>query len=381
MLSESLFKIGPYDVCIWNLIFFAAIFLGAAILRRIVHRFLKRQLTQANVKVEGKLNTYIKLTSQSIYFIALYIAVWSFNINNDKVSFRQFLDHKIIDLEKFNLSFYHIIVLTVVFFAAKITVNLVKLYINLKFRNSKDFNAGTEYVYVQIAKYIIYLFAILLSLQVLEIELTIFLTGSAALLVGIGFGLQDLFKDMISGIVLLVEGNVKVGDVIEIKDAMANSSSGMVAKIIQINVRTTKIQTREGNVLIIPNTRLTQDSIENWSHGSELTRFLIPVTVAYGTNVELVMRLLKQAALSHPKVKKNQPVMVRMNDFGDNGLKLELVFWADQSWDINNYKSEIRIEIDRLFREYKIEIPYPQRDLHILERKNPFDNKMQFPGE
>ncbi len=363
MLTITLFKIGPYNVCIWNLIIFMIIFLSAAILRKIIHRALKRSLTNANVKVEGKVSTYLKLTSQSIYFIAAYIAVWSFNINNVNVSFRDFLDFKIIDFKRFNLSFYHIIVITAVFFGAKVSLNFVRLYVNRKFKNSKDFNTGTEYVYVQIAKYIIYIFAILISMQVLEIELTIFLTGSAALLVGIGLGLQDVFKDMFSGVVLLVEGNLKVGDVIEVSSSKGEAS--IVAKILRINVRTTQIQTRDGNVLIIPNAKLTQEFIENWSHGSELTRFSIPVTVAYGSDTELVSKLLKQAALSHPKVKKSQPIFVRLSDFGDNGLQMELLFWADQSWDVNNYKSEIRLEIDRLFREYQIVIPYPQRDVRM----------------
>ena len=81
--------------------------------------------------------------------------------------------------------------------------------------------------------------------------------------------------------------------------------------------------------------------------------------------------------MAHPKVKKSHPVIVRLANFGDNGLELELIFWADQSWDINNYKSEIRLEIDRLFREYNVSIPFPQRDLHIRTKdqseKNPFD--------
>jgi small-conductance mechanosensitive channel len=92
--------------------------------------------------------------------------------------------------------------------------------------------------------------------------------------------------------------------------------------------------------------------------------------VAYGTDLNLIERLLKQAALAHPKVKKNHPVIVRLSDFGDSGLELELIFWADQSWDINNYKSEIRFEIDRLFRTYGIEIPYPQRVLHQAVQRN-----------
>ena len=108
-------------------------------------------------------------------------------------------------------------------------------------------------------KYVIYVFAILFSFQVLNVNLTIFLTGSAALLVGIGLGLQDVFKDMFSGIVLLVEGNIRVGDIVEIDGG--GKSAVMVAKILKINVRTTQIETREGNVLIIPNTKLTQEFV------------------------------------------------------------------------------------------------------------------------
>ena len=79
--------------------------------------------------------------------------------------------------------------------------------------------------------------------------------------------------------------------------------------------------------------------------------------------------MLTQAAMSHPKVKKSQPVIVRLANFGENGMEMELLFWADQSWDISNYKSEIRMEIDRLFREYKIVIPFQQRDIHIINKE------------
>ena len=252
------------------------------------------------------------------------------------------------------------------FFGARILVNLSKLYIGRKFKRNTNYDAASEYVYIQIAKYVIYVFSILFCFQLLNIDLVIILTSSVGLLVGIGLGLQDVFKDMIAGLVLLFEGNLRVGDIVEIYGstrANQKSTNTIVAKILKINVRTTQIQSREGNVLIIPNTRLTQDQIENWSHGSELTRFTINVVVDFGADTELIKRLLTQAAMAHPKVKKNNPVMVRLANFGENGLELELIFWADQSWDINNYKSEIRFEIDRLFREYNVNIPYPHRTI------------------
>ena len=364
MLSETLFNLGPYKVCLWNLFFLFLIIFGASTLRRFIHRFLKRLLSQVNIRVEGQKVTWLRLLSQGVYALATYVAVLSFNFNNENVTISDFLNYKFKITKTFTPSFYHFLIIIVIYFAARMLVNVSKLYIAKKFKENNQLDQGSEYVYTQVAKYIIYVFSFFLSLKALEIEIAILLTGSAALLVGVGLGLQDVFKDMISGIILLFEGNVRIGDIVEISNA--GVTEPIVAKIVKISVRTTKIETRDGNVLIIPNNRLTQEHIENWSHGSELTRFRVFVTVAYGTNTELICRLLKQAALSHPKVKKSQPVDVRLAKFGENGMEMELIFWADQSWDINNYKSDIRLEIDRLFREYKIVIPFQQREIRIV---------------
>jgi len=372
MFSETLFYIGPYKICFWNLIFLLLIFLVAAIFRRLIHRGLKGYVKSANIQLEAKQMARLRLVSQSVYLLAIYIAVLSLRYNNGRVTFDDFLNFKLLSFSQFSIDFADILVLISVFFGAKIAVNLSRLYIAKRFKRSAHYDPGTEFVYIQLARYFIYVFSIILGLKLLDIDLMILLTSSVGLLVGLGLGLQDVFKDMIAGMVLLFEGNLRVGDIVEIagKNKNGTTQDGMVAKIVKINVRTTQIETREGNVLIIPNTHLTQDRIENWSHGSELTRFTIQVTVAFGADLELIQRLLKQAALAHPKVKKNHPVMVRLADFGDSGVNLELVFWADQSWDINNYKSDIRYEIDRLFRAYHIEIPYPQRVLHQAAQRN-----------
>lgn len=373
MLKQTLFKLGPYNVCLWNIIILAAILLTSIVLKRVIHKLLKRYLKSANIVVEGRGITWLKLISQSIYIVAVYFAVLSFNINNVDVTFGDFLDFKIINSKKFTLSFYHILVLIAIFFAAKMALNIVKIFINKKFRDRPNFNSGTEYIYVQIAKYVIYIFAIMSALKALELDLSLLMTGSLGLFVGIGLGLQDVFKDMFSGFVLLFEGNVRVGDIVEISSG--GKTEPIVAKILKINVRTTQIETREGNVLILPNSKLTQEYVENWSHGSVLSRFIINVSVAYGTDGQLVSKLLKQAANAHPKVRKSHPIDVRLSNFGDNGLEMDLVFWADQSWDINFHKSEIRFEIDRLFNENKIIIPFPQSTVHFANKLETISDK------
>jgi small-conductance mechanosensitive channel len=373
MLSTTLFNIGPFNICLWNVFFIVVIFLIAAILRRILLRLLKKYAKSANITIEGRRVTWLKMISQSVYLVAIYVAVLSFKFNNKDITFADLFRVKLINLPNFKLDFSALLVIISVFFGARIFVSFSTLVISRRFQRSKNYDKATEFIYVQIAKYFIYIFSIFFCLQLLNVT-SLLLGGSAAILVGIGFGIQDVFKDFVAGFVLLFEAKLRVGDIVQITPVSKGNTKSfetIVAKILKINLRTTEIQTREGNILIIPNTRLTQEQVENWSHGSELTRFTIKVTVEYGSNTEAIQRLLKQAALAHPNVNKNEPIFVRLADFGDSGLELELIFWADQSWDINNYKSEIRFEIDRLFREHKIKIPYPQRVMHVMHETKP----------
>lgn len=373
MLSTTLFNIGPFNICLWNVFFVVIIFLIAAILRRIILRLLRKYAKSANITIEGRRVTWLKMISQSVYLVAIYVAVLSFKFNNKDITFADLFKVRLIELPNFKLDFSDLLGIVSIFFGARILVSFSTLLISRRFQRSKSYDKATEFIYVQIAKYFIYIFSIFFCFQLLNIT-SLLLGGSAAILVGIGFGIQDVFKDFVAGFVLLFEAKLRVGDVVEItpvSKAGSKSTETIVAKILKINLRTTEIQTREGNILIIPNTRLTQEQVENWSHGSELTRFTIKVTVEYGSNTELIQWLLKQATLAHPSVNKNEPIMVRLADFAESGLELELIFWADQSWDINNYKSEIRFEIDRLFREHKIKIPYPQRVMHVMHETKP----------
>lgn len=362
-MKETLFHFGPFQVCGWNILLIGIILLVTFIIRKIIQRFLRNYLIGATIRIEGRRIALLKLLGQVIYAVGAYLALISLNINNEEVSFKEFLDYEFIHFKRLKLSFENILSVIVIYFGARVLVNFTQIYLHRRFQRDENYDRGTEYVYMKVARYIIFTLAFFVSLNALDVEPSIFLGSSAAILVGLGLGIQDVFKDMFSGFVLLFEGTIKVGDVIEFSDA--NSGEPIVAKILEISVRTTRIETRDGNVLIVPNAKLTQEYVENWSHGTTLSRFRINVTVAYNTDTQLVSDLLIQAAMLHPKVKKSEPVQVRLTNFGDNGLNMELIFWADQSWDINQYKSEIRFEIDRLFRQYHIQIPYPQRTIHV----------------
>ncbi len=208
------------------------------------------------------------------------------------------------------------------------------------------------------SRYIILFLGVLLALDNLGISINSLAAVGAVLMVGIGFGLQNIAQNFISGIIILMERPIKVGDIIKV-----GSSSG---RVIDIRVRSSVIQTRDDVTIIIPNSKVISEEVISDSYSGQQIRQHIGVGVAYGSPVEKVMTLLAQAALSHPKVMKEPPPKAIFSNFGDSSLDFDLRFWCMDLWTVETVCSDIRVEIDRLFRENKITIPFPQRDLHIV---------------
>lgn len=371
ILFYKLLGLGEIEFALINVIMIALIWLFAFIFKKIIIRKFTLQLRKAKLDVKGKVISGHALIRHTINFIAFVAAITSLKLNNPNLTYLGFLFTEIFSFGdadneiKFVLRMKHILILIVLFFLNRIAINLMKVYFERRALRKKDFDEGSKFVYIQFSRYLITFVSIYIFLLTLKIELTTVLAAGAGLLLALALGLQDLFKDLVSGFVLLFEGAIKVGDIIEIKEAVG--ATPLVAKVLQINMRTTKIETRDSNIYIIPNSRLTSEYVENWNFGSSLTRFTIPLRVAYGSDMELVKSLLVEAALSHPKVKKNKDVFVRLLAFGDNGLELDLLFHADQNWRIEIIKSEIRFEIDRLFRTNGIVIPFPQRVVYGMK--------------
>ena len=218
---------------------------------------------------------------------------------------------------------------------------------------------SNAYSLFQIIKYILWIVSVLFMMQTLGISITVLLAGSAALLVGIGLGLQQTFNDFISGIILLIEGSTRIDDVLEI--------DGEVVKIQEIGIRTSKGLTRDDIVVIIPNSVITTSKVINWSHQSKKTRFRIKVGVAYGSDVDLVIRILEESALEHPEIKEMEHNNDSLVDFGTTPLDFHLLFFSDNVFRVEKIKADIRKIISRKFIENGILIPFPQLDLHVKD--------------
>lgn len=271
---------------------------------------------------------------------------------------QEFLNQNILKVGKVDVQVVDLVVLISIFLVTRLLLWLIKRIIIRGARSRRIDERRSHGVY-QIIKYMMVVIAIILALDVIGIKITILLAGSAALLVGVGLGIQQLFNDLVSGIVLLVEGSVSVEDIVEI--------DGVVGKVEEINLRTSQLLTRDGISILVPNSKLVGDNVINWSHNSQITRFKIGVGVAYGSNVQLVMDLIKKAVTDHPKAVSQPAPNVRLVDFGESSLDFEVYFWSEEMWFIEDVRSQIRIEIERLFGENHVTIPFPQRDLHLKE--------------
>jgi len=209
-------------------------------------------------------------------------------------------------------------------------------------------------------KYLFYILAVLTILHSTGVNLSILLTASAALFVGLGFALQHLFQDIISGILIILDQSLHVGDIIEV--------DGKVGRVFETKLRTTRAITRDDKVIIIPNHKFLTDSIYNYTQNHKTTREFVKIGVAYGSDTELVTKLLLDVASKQDGVLNNPKPFVLFEDFGDSALIFSIYFFLEDSYGDPKIKSNMRYMINDLFKENKISIPFPQRDVHLFSQ-------------
>ena len=279
--------------------------------------------------------------------------------------------NNVLNFELFSLGNYTVkisklvIIVLIIFFTKVILWAIGKALFRKK--KYKSLDTGTSYAIFQIIKYVLYVISIGFILETIGIKITILLAGSAALLVGVGLGLQQTFNDIISGLILLTERSIKINDILEV--------DGDIVKIESIGLRTSKALNRDDISIIIPNSLITTSKVINWSHQSQKARFKIDVGVAYGSDVDLVIKILEESAFEHPEVFNRELVEARLMNFGNSSLDFQLLFFSKNIFRIGKAKSDIRRIINKKFAENNISIPFPQMDLHFKSNSAGIDLK------
>lgn len=209
--------------------------------------------------------------------------------------------------------------------------------------------------------------AILVGIDILGIDLTAFAVFSGAFGLAIGFGLQKTFGNLIAGIILLMDRSIKPGDVIAVTDMAGNESFGQIRKI---GIRAISIVTRDRKEYLIPNENLMINQVENWSYSSRDVRVKAPVNVAYGSDLDLVDRVLREATIGTPRVLEKPEPTVRLMGFGESAVQFEIRFWIEDPEDgVNGVRSDVYKRVWRAFQQHGIEMPFPQREIRLKNAK------------
>ena len=269
------------------------------------------------------------------------------------------LKRTLFEIGNYKLTVLQLLIAVGIFVGTKILLFFIRKIVSRKLNEGIN-DKGNAYAIFQLIRYVIWIFAILFIFESVGITLTYLLAGSAALFVGLGLGLQDVFKDIASGIFMLIERNVKLDDVMEV--------DGNVGRVIRIGLRTSTLKTRDGISMILPNSKFVNETVINWSNESEATRFSVNVGVAYGSDEKLVRQVLLDCVKTHNDIlhtDAHKP-LVRFINFGDSSLDFQLLFWTRNIFPVENIKSDIRFAIVDALRQHHITIPFPQRDLHII---------------
>ena len=228
-----------------------------------------------------------------------------------------------------------------------------------KFMRNTNFAEGTRFMVMRLVRTVVYFFVVLIALDTAGIDLTVFWASSAALLVGVGIGLQNFFNDVVSGFVLLFEGGVRVGDELEV--------DGMMVRVERIDLRSTRVITRLGNLIVVPNGLISGEKVRNFTQGENASLIQVEVGVAYGSDVEKVRSILLDCANAEDEVIRKEETAIFFDDFSDSSLKFKVYFWIEKPFLRKLISSNIRFKIEQEFRANGIKIPFPQRDIHLIQ--------------
>lgn len=271
------------------------------------------------------------------------------------LTFKQILEYEIFSLGKYSLNVYEIAAALIVILLGILFARVIRKLIY----KSDRLDLGKKFAFSQIIQYLVFIMTFFIAMKSLGINISPLLVGSGAILVGVGLGLQNLFLDFISGVIILIDRTIKVGDVIEVE--------GIVGRVEQIHMRTTSIITRDHKSMIFPNSVLTKEKLINFTHADDMVRFEIEVGVHYQTDIEQASKILIAAAEEHEFVVKDplyKPT-VRLENFGDSALELKLFYFSTHLLIAPKVKSEIRRVILEKFRAEGINIPYPIRTIEF----------------
>ncbi len=257
----------------------------------------------------------------------------------------------------------------VIFLTALILVSkLVQRLLVMRMLRHISMSESARFAFGRFATYLLFLGGLFVGLQSLGLNLNSLVVFGGAIGVGVGLGLQNVVSNFVAGLILLIEQPIRMGDRIE--------TDGTQGDVVRIAARSTWVRTNDNVVIIVPNSNFINNPITNWTANDPTVRISVPVGVGYNSDPDKVRTILLQAAIAHPDVLSQPPADVIFTDYGDNSLNLSLRVWTMNKAHVSaTLRSDLYFDLFRRFTEAGIELPFPQRDLHLRSSDIPLPFK------
>jgi small-conductance mechanosensitive channel len=348
VFEKPLFQVGGHYVTFLGLIAFVGLFAAGLVIARIlqssvVRRFLSRFKIDTN---------FVAIVTTILSLAALvFFTISAINAAGIPLAWSA-------PLPAVSLSLVQIFLLIGLLIAVFWISSRTKRFLFDRFLVHSGLDRALQYAIAQIIANVVLVVGVLIVLENTGIHLGALAVFAGAVGVGVGFGLQNIASNFISGLVILAERPITIGDRVEV--------AGITGQVQQIRARSTVIRTNDNITMIVPNTKFIDSPVTNWTYGDPRVRFRIPVGVAYGSDIGKVREALLAAGRENPNTLKDPAPSIFLEKFGDNSIDFELVVWSSEmSARPRRYRSDLNFAIERKFREAGIEIAFPQRDLHI----------------
>jgi small-conductance mechanosensitive channel len=266
------------------------------------------------------------------------------------MNLRAILEYQLLHIGDYVLTVSNVLGVVLIWLLVGVVLRLARRIIYKGFKSMAG-DQGRRHSLFLIVQYIAWVLATMGIFRMVDLDISVLLAGSAAFLVGIGLGLQQIFRDIASGVFLLFEGTIEVGDIIQV--------DGTVGIVEQINLRTSTILTRDGLTMIVPNHKFIVERVVNWSHQDKTSaRFSVTATVNYNNDEKLVRQLLLECAEEHPDVVTDDPdraPQARLTDFNRTDMIFEMLFWTQRKFEVEHVRSDLRFALREKFRQHGIQ--------------------------
>lgn len=348
LLQKPLLHVFGRDISFLGLVAFVAWFAAGLLAARALQSEFIRRLS-SRVKIDT--NLIAILTTILSVAALVFFTVNAVNAAGIPLSWNA-------PLPGIQLTLFQIFLLVALLIAVFWISSRTKRFLFNRFLANSGLDRGLQYTIAQIVSNLVLIVGIFIVLDNAGIHLGTLAVFAGALGVGIGFGLQNIASNFISGLVILAERPIAIGDRVEV--------AGVAGQVQHIRARSTLIITNDNIAMIVPNSKFIDSTVTNWTHSDPRVRFRLPVGVAYGSDVNKVREALVAAAREHPAALAEPKPDAFLEKFGNSTIDFELVVWsAEMSHRPRRFKSDLNFLIEKHLREAGIEIPNPQRDLHI----------------